>query len=338
MVIKTIFMFSIMFVPYFLILFVPMSVWAMWGLTVIMGIGVAGVGMSVMHDACHGSYSTKPSVNKIMGYSINLLGGNRFSWTVQHNILHHTYTNIYGADDDINIGALIRVSPYCERKWYHRFQHIYAWFLYSFGTLTWVTTKDFKEFNMMYNQKGAKKGPKRLELFILVSTKILFYCYLVLIPYLVLDSALWQVVIGFLTMEFVAGFILTVTFQLAHIVEQNDHHSIDHGPMMPDHFAKHQLQTTANFARKNKILSWYLGGLNFQIEHHLFPNISHLHYPKIADIVKKTAEKHQVRYNDFPTFWNALGSHFRMLKHFGQNDMILQPAETNKQANELVSH
>jgi linoleoyl-CoA desaturase len=87
----------------------------------------------------------------------------------------------------------------------------------------------------------------------------------------------------------------------------------------------HQLQTTSNFAGKNRILSWYIGGLDYQIEHHLFPSISHIHYHSISPIVKETAREFGLDYNAKTDFLNALGSHIRMLRNMGTQSMALAP-------------
>ena len=322
MVSKTIILLCMYFVPYALILTLSMPLWAMWLLTVVIGVALAGIGMSVMHDACHGAYSSKPWVNSIMSYTMNMIGGNKYNWTIQHNVKHHTFTNIFHADQDLENGNVIRLSPYSEYKWFHRFQHIYTWLLYSMGTLSWVTIKDFKQFGMLYREsaKGNQKRSMIAELTIMIFTKILYYIYMVVIPYIVLDISIWQVLLGFLTIHVVAGWILSVTFQLAHVVE-NTEHTIAMTPDptdIEDSWAIHQIKTTANFARKSRILNWYLGGLNFQVEHHLFPNICHVHYDKIAPIVKRTVEDHGFEYKEYETMPQAVRSHYRTLREYSK--------------------
>ena len=326
MVSKTITLLLLFFGPYFIILGYPMPTVAMWLLTVIMGFAVAGIGMSIMHDACHGSYSSQPLVNKILGYSLNMMGGNRFNWMIQHNVKHHTFTNIYGADEDLSNGDVIRLSPYSDFKWFHRFQHLYSWLLYMLGTLSWVTIKDFKQFKDLYNEQSHIKDTSfATEVAILCSSKILYYIYLVVIPYLVLDLPIWQILIGFVTIHIVAGFVLSVTFQLAHVVEHTAHENSDPLPDL-ESWAIHQLKTTCNFARKNRFLNWYLGGLNFQIEHHLFPNVCHVHYNKISEIVKDVVQRHGIEYNEFSTMTEAIKSHYETLKKYSSRDYKPVPA------------
>jgi linoleoyl-CoA desaturase len=335
MVVKTCTLLAMYFIPYLIILNVAMPVWSMWLLTVVIGVALAGIGMGVMHDSCHGAYSSKPLINNFLSYSMNLIGGNKYNWVIQHNIKHHTFTNIFHADEDLENGNVIRLSPYSEYKWFHKYQHIYCWLLYSLGTLSWVTIKDFKQFGQLFKEDNKKngKGAFIAELAILIFTKILYYVYMVVIPYMLLDLSLGQVLVGFLTMHFVAGWILSITFQLAHVVE-NTEHSIANVPEVTeieDSWAIHQIKTTANFARKNPLLNWYLGGLNFQVEHHLFPNICHVHYDKIAPIVKKAVEDNGYTYNEYPTMTNAVVSHYNALKLYSDENYKPTKSKSNQQ-------
>ncbi len=320
MVTKTIVLLTAYFGPYLIMLNNPLPVITMWLLTGVMGLAIAGIGMSIMHDACHGSYSSKPLINKILGYSINLMGGNRFNWIIQHNVKHHTFTNIYGVDEDLSNGDVIRLSPFSDYKWFHKFQHIYTWMLYLLGTLSWVTIKDFKQFKQLYNaQSHIKNNNIVTEVSILILSKVLYYVYVVVIPYLILDLPLWQIFVGFITIHFVAGFVLSVTFQLAHIVENTEHVTSEPLPNL-ESWAIHQIKTTCNFARKSTILNWYLGGLNFQIEHHLFPNVCHVHYRKISEIVKNIVQKHGLTYNEYDSMLLAVKSHYSTLKKFATQE------------------
>ncbi len=317
MVYKTIVLLTSYFGAYLLIILLQPPIVAMWILAVIMGLSLAGIGMSVMHDACHGSYSSKPFVNKMLGYTINLIGGNRFNWMIQHNVKHHTFTNIYGEDEDLSNGDIIRLSPYSQHKWFHKFQHIYSWMLYTLGTLSWVTIKDFKQFNHLYNERGHIRNSNfATEMSILIFSKTSYYVYAIIIPYFVLDLAIWQIAIGFVTIHLVAGFVLSVTFQLAHVVENTEHETAEPATTL-ETWAIHQIKSTCNFARNSKVLNWYLGGLNFQIEHHLFPNICHVHYKKISEIVKNTVQKHGLAYNEYDSMLKAVKSHYTILKRFG---------------------
>ncbi len=324
MIFKTIVLLAAYFTPYFLLLMVDLTVWPMIGLCVLMGVAVAGVGMSVMHDSCHGSYSTNRHVNEVLSYSMNLIGGNAFNWKIQHNVKHHTYTNIYGADEDVNNGDVVRLSPFSDYKWYHKYQHIYSWALYLLGTVSWVTIKDFRQLGQ-FKREGMRTFSYGKEMTRLVITKLLYWGYTLAIPMLVMDVPFWYVLIGFVLVHFIAGFILTVVFQCAHIVEDLEHDKVNGVTKIDHSWAVHQILTTADFGRKNPILNWYLGGLNFQIEHHLFPHICHIHYTKISEIVKKTVQDFQLEYREFPSMSAAVASHYRILKRFSLKPQM-QPA------------
>lgn len=315
---KAIFMLSLYLIPFALILTGKFTLLQMLFLTVVMGLGVAGVGMSVMHDAIHGSFSSSSKLNKFFGASIYLLGGNVYNWDVQHNKLHHTYTNLHDIDEDITGKFMLRLSSGDKLKSAHRFQHIYAFFLYSLMTISFLW-KDFKEislYNKMAETGLVKPFPKK-ELVTLIISKIAYILFICVMPLLVLDITFGQWFAGFMAMHCTAGIILSTVFQLAHVVEGASQPAVDDRGNIENAWAIHQLNTTANFAGNNKVLSWYIGGLDYQVEHHLFPNISHIHYPAIASIVKKTAEDFDIVYNNKHSFTKGLQSHIRMLHNLG---------------------
>jgi len=327
MVIKTIFMYSIYFIPYALILSgVVTNLWMMFALCLIMGIGIAGIGLSVMHDANHGGYSNKSWINNLLGYSLNIVGGNAFNWKVQHNVLHHTYTNIHDVDEDISPRGVLRMCPHGEWKSFHRFQHMYAWFFYGLMTLVWVLVKDFARI-LKYQREGLVKKQKAnivTEWIILIATKVIYITYIFVIPTLVLSITWWQVLLGVLIMHYIAGFILAIIFQPAHVIDGTEYPLPNEEGKIENSWAIHQLHTTTNFANKNRWLSWYVGGLNFQVEHHLFPNICHVHYRKISSIVSDTAKEFGLPYKSEPTFIGALVGHAKLLKQLGVRP-VMQP-------------
>lgn len=319
---KTAFMYLLYFAPYILMITGTISNgWLMLLLCFIMGCGLAGIGLSVMHDANHGAYSNKKWVNQLLGYSLNVVGGNAFNWKVQHNVLHHTYTNIHDVDEDISPRGVLRMTPYGDWKVIHQFQHIYAWFLYGLMTFVWVFIKDFVRL-IRYQKDGLVKNQKadiREEWTILIVTKVVYLIYMVAIPLWVLPVNGWQWFAGFFLMHYIAGFILAVIFQPAHVIDGTEYPLPNEEGRMENSWAIHQLHTTTNFANKNKILSWYVGGLNYQVEHHLFPNVCHVHYRHISKIVEQTANEFGLPYKSEPTFIGALVGHGKLLKELGRN-------------------
>lgn len=318
---KTIVMFSLFLSPYFLLLTLNLPTWAQLLLTIVMGVGMAGVGMNVMHDANHGAYSSKKWINKILGSSIYILAGNVYNWQVQHNVLHHTYTNIHGHDEDLDAGRVIRFSEHS--KWYkfHRFQHLYSIFLYGLLTFNWMLTSDWKQTKRYLAKKlSYGKFPKpSVQWTTLFITKAIYATIWIVLPILFFEIAWWKILIGFFLMHYVAGLILSIVFQLAHVVGDTQMPLPDKTGNMKNTWAIHQLFTTVNFSTKNKIMNWFTGGLNHQVEHHIFPNISHVHYTKISEIVKQTALEFNLPYHEYQTTRSAIIAHFKHLKEMGMN-------------------
>ncbi len=326
MVWKTVGMLALYFVPYVLMLTLASSWWAVLGLFFMMGIGMSGIGMGVMHDALHGAYHQKPGVNKFIGSVIYLISGNAENWKVQHNILHHTYTNIEGLDEDMETSGLLRLHPSQPWKKFHKFQKFYMPFVYSLLTINWVTTKDFKQL-ITFSKRGlgsySKENMKK-EWTVLIGTKLLYFSLFVALPLILVPVAWYWVLLGFLLMHFVAGFVLSFVFQLAHMVEGVETHAAPQKDATLSEWMVHQLNTTANFARNNKLINWFVGGLNYQVEHHLFPNICHVHYPELSKIVEKTAHEFGLVYNEHKRMAGAIRAHLRHVSLMSQPPQ-LQP-------------
>lgn len=325
MVFKTIFMFLLYFVPYALI--ITQVVTGTFGLissVVAMGFGLAGIGLSVMHDANHGAYSKSNRVNVLIGYSLNLIGANAFNWKVQHNVMHHSFTNIHEEDEDISPRGALRFTPHTDWKKAHRYQFVYAWFLYGLLTILWLAYKDFYRL-VKYHKNGMMKQQKAnvyREWIIAIISKIVYVAYIFVVPTVLTPLLWWQVGIGILLMHYLAGFILAIIFQPAHVIDGAEFPLPDDNRTLANNWAVHQLLTTTNFGNNSRWFSWYVGGLNFQIEHHLFPNICHVHYRKIADIVRSTAQEFGLPYKTSRTFWAALQGHARLLKKLGERPML----------------
>lgn len=320
---KTIVMFTIFLTPYFFLLAMDMPFWVYLLLNIVIGIGMAGVGMNVMHDGNHGSYSSKSWVNKIMGGSIYILAGNVYNWQIQHNVLHHTYTNIIGHDEDLEAGRILRFSRTAKWHKFHKFQQYYSIFLYGLLTFNWAITTDFLQMKRYLKRNlsyGEFKKPV-IRWTTLIITKIIYFSIWLVLP-MVMGITWWKVVLGFLVMHYTAGVILSVVFQLAHVVEDTHNPIPDENGEIENTWAIHQLFTTANFAPKNWLVNYYTGGLNHQIEHHIFPNISHIHYDKIGEIVKQTAKECELPYFEFKTTRQAILSHFRHLKELGKQPQL----------------
>lgn len=319
MIIKTIILLSAYILPFIALLWFQPVIGISLGIWALMGFAKAGIGMSIMHDANHGAYSLSSKTNKWVGYTINLVGGSVFTWKLQHNFLHHTYTNIVNMDNDIDDKLVMRFSPHTKVKWYQKFQFIYSFFFYGLLTLYWTLAKDFVQFHK-YTKEGVNKGTREQNKKVLIKiilSKIVYFLVFFVLPMVVLQMPVGEFILGYLLMQFIAGVVLTVIFQLAHTVEETSHPLPNENMNIENNWAIHQMNTTVNFSRKSKFISWYVGGLNFQVEHHLFPTICHVHYPEISHIVKTTAEEFGIPYLENKTFMGALRSHIRILQKFG---------------------
>ena len=320
MYLKTAFMCILYFTPYALGMSgVISSNTGLLFVAFVMGLGLAGIGLSVMHDANHGAYSTKTWINTLLGYSLNLVGANSFNWKLQHNVLHHSFTNVHDHDEDISPRGVLRFSPGTPWKKIHRYQHVYAWPFYGLMTLVWVFSKDFVRL-VHYQQTGLVKSQKAdivIEWLILLATKLVYVLYIFILPLMFTPLLWWQLLLGIFIMHYVAGFILAIIFQPAHVVDGIEFPLPDNSNTLENAWAVHQLHTTSNFGDKSRWFSWYVGGLNFQVEHHLFPNICHVHYRHLASIVRSTAHEFGLPYKSFNSFGAALGGHIRLLKQLG---------------------
>jgi linoleoyl-CoA desaturase len=323
MVIKTICMISLYVVPYILIMTGNFGAWASLGFALLMGLGATGIGFAVAHDALHNAYSKTPWVNKLIGLSFNFLGANDYFWKIKHNVRHHTYTNIYEKDEDIDAPvSILRLSPQAQWKRIHRIQPFIAVPLYSMLSLSWTFYTDFNKL-FTYNGHGSPnpdvKHPVK-EVVRLIVYKLIFLFMTIALPIMVLPFAWWQVLIGFVAMQMLMGVILSVVFQLAHIVEETEFPAPDEKGDIEAAWVVHQLNTTANFAVRNPVITWFVGGLNFQVEHHLFPNICSIHYYKLSRVVEAKAREFGMTYHNHHSLLSAIRSHFKTLRNLSRPD------------------
>jgi linoleoyl-CoA desaturase len=291
--------------------------WLKLPLAISLGLAVGGIGMAVMHDANHGAYSRSGAVNRWIGYSLDCMGASSFVWRTKHNMLHHTWTNVGHVDDDLELGVLSRMSPHQRWLPVHRGQHIYMWLLYALLVPKWWIFDDF------YNIATGRVGPlplprlKPRDWVVLLAGKLSHLMLGLVVPLAMGYSWSW-VLGGYLLVNAVAGVTLASTFQLAHCVDAVEIVQAPADGRMAEDWASHQLRTTMDFAPRNRVLSWYLGGLNFQVVHHLFPKVCHLYYPELARLVRETARDHGLQYIEQPRLIDALMRHYRWLQHMGR--------------------
>lgn len=322
MVVKASIMIGLYVAALIVIFTVSMPAWVALILMVVMGLGEAGIGMGVMHDAAHGSFSKRKWLNKLMTNSIFLLGSAAINWKIQHNVLHHTYPNVHEWDRDIDSKGLRLCTHSEQTQKVFRYQHLFGPFLYGLMTIVRFVS-DFNHLKM-YKDMGALEGQKidyKKTVLAIALHKVIYLSVFFVLPFVFTDFLWWQVLIGFLVMHVTASMIMGTVFQLAHLVESVREPLPNEAGEIHTQYAVHQLETTADFGRKKGLLNWYVGGLNFQVEHHLFPHICHIHYPELSVIVEETAKEYNQPYNSYDTTLAAFRSHLRTLKRLGRGEL-----------------
>jgi linoleoyl-CoA desaturase len=285
-------------------------------LAVSLGLAMAAVGFNIQHDGGHHACSTRPWVNRLMALTMDLVGASSYVWRWKHGVLHHTYVNITGHDDDVNLGPLARLTPHQRRLPFHRFQHWYLWPLYGLFTIKWEFYDDFRD--VLTGRLGPLRfpRPRGWDLVAFLGGKAVFFALALAVP-LLLHSP-WAVLLYYGVVSCILGAVLGVVFQLAHCVEQAAF-PLPHAETgrIENAWAVHQVETTVDFAPHSRVAAWLLGGLNFQIEHHLFPRVCHVHYPALAPLVEQTCHEFGLRYSVHETIWAGVASHYRWLRRLG---------------------
>ena len=302
---------------YVLLIFWATTWWQALPLAVSLALAVAGVGFNIQHDGGHRAYSRHKLGNRLSSWTLDLVGGSSYLWNFKHNLIHHHYANIEGVDQDIEAAPFLRLAPGQPRRWYHRFQHLYVWLLLAFFHPKWVFRDDFRD--LLRGRIGAQPipRPRAADLAVFFSGKLIFVGWLLVLP---LALHPWvSVLLVYGCFSLALGVTLATVFQLAHCVREAEFHGIPRErERMKSGWVEHQLATTVDFAPRSRWLTWYLGGLNYQIEHHVFPRISHIHYPALAPIVREVCREHGVRHRTNETLWSALRSHVGFMKRMGR--------------------
>jgi linoleoyl-CoA desaturase len=300
---------------YLLLVFAAQAWWQAVPLAIVLGLSVVAIGFNVMHDASHQAFSDRLWLNRLMARSLDVVGGSSHFWRWKHVVFHHTFVNVVGYDTDINLAGLGRLTPHHPRAWIHRWQHCYVWLLYGAMVIKWHLYDDFRLCATGRMGEHLVQRPQGRQLAVFVAGKVIFIVLAFALPLALHPS--WAVAAIYLLTASVIGLVLGVVFQLAHCVEEADF-PLDHNPgRIEKPWAVHQVETSVDFARGSRAAAWLLGGLNFQIEHHLFSRICHVNYPAIAAVVEKTCVEFGVRYSHNETVWAALRSHYRWLRRMG---------------------
>lgn len=305
---------------YAVLVFAPLTWWQAVAPALSLGLAIAAIGFNVQHDGNHGAFSRWRFLNQLSGLSIDLLGGSSYLWRHKHNVLHHTYTNFSGWDEDISLAPLGRLSPHQKLRSFHRFQHLYLWPFYGFIAMKWQLFDDYR--SLARGTMGGKHypRPRGWDLALLISTKLLSFGVAFVVPSFFHPVGV-VLCYYFLTL-WTTGIVLSVVFQLAHCVEEARHPAVPESPVTANEWARHQVETSVDFARGSRLITWYVGGLNMQIEHHLFPKVAHVHYPALAQIVEGVCARFAVEHRSHPSLSGALASHYRFLRRVGRGEPL----------------
>jgi linoleoyl-CoA desaturase len=290
-------------------------------LILLLGLSTAAIGFNIAHDGGHKAYSNSQWVNKAMAMTLDLVGGSSYIWFWKHAVIHHNYVNITDYDTDIDHGALCRMSPHQQWRSYYRWQHLYLWFLYGFLAIKWEFVHDFK--NVITGRIGKHQipRPKGWDMVIFIAGKVIFFSWAFVIP--LLFHPLPVVLFFYLIGVVILGLTISVVFQLPHCVGDVDFpQPLPDSVKIEDSWAVHQAHVTADYGWHSPFMSWFIGGLNFHLEHHLFPTICHIHYRGLTRIVVETCRDHGLSYKKHKSFWTGLAAHYRWLKKMGQPDLL----------------
>lgn len=326
MYVKTAILLACFVATYVLLVFVAQTTWLALLLAILLGLVTAAIGFNIQHDGGHHAYSNHNWVNEMMAMTLDVIGGSSYHWHWKHGVFHHTYVNITGHDTDIDLRGLGRLTPHVRRFWFYRWQQFYIWLLYGLMAINWHLIADFRDVTAGRIGERRFPRPKGRDLLVFVAGKVIFLAIAFGIP--LLYHPVWIVALFYVAVTIVLGIVLSIVFQLAHCVEQAEFPlpGPDTG-RIENAWAVHQVETTVNFARRSRVAAWLLGGLNFQIEHHLFPRICHVNYPAVSKLVEQTCKEFGVKYSEHESFWKGVVLHFRWLQRMGMPDTTLRETE-----------
>jgi linoleoyl-CoA desaturase len=326
-VFKAAFILALLVGSYLALVFWAQAWWEVALTAFLLSQAIVLVGFNVMHDGAHASFSSRGWVNRLAGRSLDLIGGSATLWRIKHGVLHHSYTNLVGFDDDLDTKGLLRLHTSQPLRPHHRYQVLYALPVYSLLSIHWVLS-DFKEFvtGRVGNHIQRERHSTR-DILLFVGFKLNFFILALGLP---LALHPWQsALLVLLAIQLVVGFTTSLVFQLAHVVDLVDMPAPIPGTRrVAEDWAAHQLRTTADFAPGNRLVNWYCGGLNLQVEHHLFSRVSHVRYAHLRPVVQQICSEFGVRYRSYPTVFAAVRGHLRQLAALGRGASTVTPPAT----------
>jgi linoleoyl-CoA desaturase len=318
-VVKNVAYFLITLALYLAILSGEFYGWRLGVLFVLFGVFLTILLFSVAHDASHNAISKSRWVNGLFAYVWNVAGISSYFWALKHNVAHHGFTNIPGKDDDIDQSKLVRLNPNAKRRWFHRYQHLYAPFLYTLLSLNIIYVKDFKL--LMQHNFGNKTIPRHptLEIWILLATKLFFIGYMIVIPKILLGIS-WGEILGYHVMMHLAiGLFIGLVLVPVHVTGESSYRLPDKEGKVHCDWREQQMEATVDFAAKSRLVNWITGGLNTHVAHHLYPSVNHIHYFQLTRIIGQTAKEFGVPYRNY-SLARVYREHLHFLKMLGSKD------------------
>jgi linoleoyl-CoA desaturase len=288
---------------------------------ILFSLSVLFLGLNVAHDAAHNALTTNRGLNRGIQVALFvLMGASAYLWQLRHNKSHHVFPNVNGCDIDIDSNVFVRLSPNHPRRFYHRFQHIYAPMIFWLVDVDTVFNKDFQYLftRNLANMRDIRHAPS--EYFMFAATKLIYIGIAFVIPTLATRFGLVEVVLGNLIMSFVASVVFVLLLIGTHFNEMTKFPTVDEGGRLPGNWATHALATSLDWAPLNPVAHFFVGGSNAHAAHHLFPSVCHVHYRPITQIIQDEAARRGLRYNQAGLL-GMIGSHFRYLRRIGRAPM-----------------
>lgn len=301
--------------------YVPLVLIHTWWLALPFGFSLvwalAAVELNIMHDGNHGAFSRSRRVNRLAGYTLELMAGSSLTWKVKHNQAHHAYPNVDGIDEDIDQPPFARLASTQEWKPWHRYQHVYLWFVYGLVLVRWQTYGDtLTMIKGRISHYDIRNRTTPFEIAMFALGKLIFIGWAFILPIMLGEHRWWVVLCAYGCIVYPLSVIMIVTFQLAHCNDEAEFRSADEADKdgkLPGFVADNQILTTAGFCHGNQALTWWSGGLNYQPDHHEYPAESHTLLPDINKIVRRACAQHGLTYLYFPTLWSALTQFIKYL-------------------------
>lgn len=279
----------------------------------LLGILLVLIFLNIIHDAVHGNIFKSKLLNQAYVHLFDFLGANSYIWKIRHIQLHHSYPNIMNWDSDFEQSPIVRVFPQSKYQKFHKYQYIYLPFLYPLYLFNWLLVRDFKDFFKKDALVRKVADIPKIEYFKLFLFKAIFFAYLFIIPKFILGVSWLSILYGFILMVFTASILSLMVLLSPHANIHSDFPQPDAKNEMPYNWLEHQLRCTNDVSNDNFFIRFFMGSFNYHIAHHLFPNISHIHYPEITPIIERFAIKNGLKYRKLSLIDSLLG-HYRLLK------------------------